>query len=122
ADELTRADLPRYADRLVGTGSLLGLENRGWKRHAGDGGMIDHFAKPVAPGLVARLCIEEGEWFIAGPPPAGDVSHTLRGMYLIRSASSNTTATAAPPRWAELPPIAQAEMLRDLEKMAWHTH
>ncbi|MDP2218679.1 MAG: DUF4132 domain-containing protein [Hydrogenophaga sp.] len=122
ADELTRADLPRYADRRVGTGSLLGLENRGWKRHAGDGGMIDHFAKPVATDLVARLCIEEGEWFIAGPPPAGDVSHTLRGLYLIRSASSNTTATATPPRWAELPPIAQAEMLRDLEKMAWHTH
>lgn len=122
-DELTRADLPRYAERHVGTGSLLGLENRGWKRHAGDGGQIDHFAKPVAPGWVAELWIE-ADWYIAGPPPTGE-SLKLTGLHLRRSGLNLPTDPATAPitacTWAELPPIARAEMLRDLEKMAWHT-
>ncbi|QTD46619.1 DUF4132 domain-containing protein [Ottowia testudinis] len=119
-DELARGDLPRYASRKVGTGSLLGLESRGWKRQAGDGGMLDHFVKPLGHGLLAELWLDEG-WFIAGAPPASDESHELRGVFLSRAAGAPASGQA-PPQWADLPAIAISELLRDLEKMAWHTH
>ncbi|MDO5623588.1 MAG: DUF4132 domain-containing protein [Pseudomonadota bacterium] len=114
-DEATKDHLPRYAGRQVGTGSLLGLEARGWRRGAGDGGMLDHFTKPLGHGLSATLGLAEG-WFIAGPPPASSESHELTGLRL----SCTESTTTNHPTWADVPPIALSEMLRDLEKMAWH--
>ena len=117
--EAAAGDLPQYAHRRVGTGSLLGLENRGWKRHAGDGGMIDQFQKKLPDGLNATLAVEDG-WFIAGAPPS-DQSHTVTSVSISRSDSRDAVASADKPQWSALHPVTLSELLRDIEKMVWHT-
>ena len=119
AETAPLADLPRYAGRRVGTGSLLGLEARGWKRQTGDGGEIDRFSKPLGEGLAVTLDFDNG-WFVAGPPPSGE-SHAIHRVMLVRTDDAPADQDAGAPTWAQLPPIVYSELVRDLEKMAWHT-
>ena len=116
AAESARPDLPHYVDRRVGTGSLLGLEARGWKRQAGDGGMIECFEKPLTQDLCVSLTFDDG-WFIAGTPPENE-SHRIRS---IRLSPAGFVAPTTLPNFADLPAIMVSELIRDLEKMAWHT-
>lgn len=116
-EESARADLPRYSDRKVGTGSLLGLENRGWKRQAGDGGVIECFTKPLREDLCVSLLFDDG-WFIAGSPPENE-SHRISAVRL--SHAERFAVSTALPNFADLPAIMVSELIRDLEKMAWHT-
>lgn len=117
AEELARPDLLHYIDRRIGTGSLLGLEARGWKRQAGDGGMIESFDKLLTQDLCVSLTFDDG-WFIAGTPPENE-SHRIRGIRL--SPAARFAAPTTLPNLADLPAIMVSELIRDLEKMAWHT-
>lgn len=120
-EEMQLNALPRYQGRRLSTGSLLGLEQRGWKRDVGDGGMIDGLQKLLGDSHLASLNFGDG-WFVGGPPNV-DEEQEIRGVYLSRLASAPTSDgdLPAPPAWRDLSAILQSEMLRDLERLAWHT-
>ena len=128
ADEASGRTLPRYAGRKLATGSLLGLEARGWKRQVGDGGMIDALTKPLDEHHHATLHLMQG-WFVAGPAPV-DEQQEIAELILTRRdpadaaghASAATTPKPPSPAWRDLGPIALSELLRDLERLAWHRH
>ena len=86
----------------------------------GDGGCIDRFEKPLPGGLSACLWLSDSEWFVAAPPPASDVSLTLSGVDLQGQPAPPDGQPARPACWADLPAVVLSEVLRDLEKMAWH--
>lgn len=116
AQKSVRSDLPRYTGRRVGTGSLLGLKNRGCKRQAG-GGDIEGFAKPLSEYLCVSLESDDG-WFIAGSLPENE-KHRIRALQL--SHAARFAASTPLPHFADLPAIMVSELIHDLEKMAWHT-
>jgi hypothetical protein len=120
-EDMPLATLPRYQDRRLSTGSLLGLEQRGWKRDVGEGGTIGSLEKPLGEGYLATLVFEPG-WFVGGAPTI-DEEQEIQGVYLSRLVSApNTDGTAPPPpAWQDLSTILQSEMLRDLERLAWHS-
>lgn len=120
-EELPLNGLPRYQGRKLSTGSLLGLEQRGWQRCVGDGGMIDSLAKPVGDTHLATLSFDPG-WFVGGPPTV-DEEQEIYGIHLSRldSAHNADGAPPAPPAWRDVTSIRQSEMLRDIERLAWHT-
>lgn len=121
AEEMPLNVLPRYENRRLSTGSLLGLEQRGWKRSVGDDGMVDCLSKPLGGRHEASLSFGPG-WFVGGAPSI-DEEQEIRGVYLSSLDSASAGSGAAPPRpaWGDLPAIARSEMLRDLERLAWHT-
>ena len=120
-DEMPLDALPRYVGRRLSTGSLLGLEQRGWQREVGDDGNIGSLEKPLGDGCLATLRFGPG-WFVGGPPVI-DEEQEIEGVHLSRPAATADADGAAPPTpaWRDLSAIAQSEMLRDLERLAWHT-
>ncbi len=114
AEEMPLNTLPRYKDRRLSTGSLLGLEQRGWKRSVGDDGMIDCLSKSLDSQHVAELRFSPG-WFAGGTPNI-DEEQEILGLGLV-----NNAAATSPPSWSDLSAIMRSEMLRDLERLAWHT-
>lgn len=119
-EEMPLNTLPRYEGRRLSTGSLLGLEQRGWARDVGDGGMIDGLQKRLGDSHLASLNFADG-WFVGGPPNV-DEEQEIRGVHLSRLASAAADGDLpAPPAWRDLSAILQSEMLRDLERLAWHT-
>lgn len=121
AAELEQAELSAYAGRRVGTGSLLGLEGRGWKRHTGESGngTIDHFIKALPGSREAVLSFDNG-WYIAGAPPAAE-SHCITRIHLQPVHRYDGSSTSEVCTWAQLNPMTLSELLRDLERMAWHS-
>lgn len=114
AEEMPLNTLPRYKGRKLSTGSLLGLEQRGWKRSVGDGGMVDSLTKPLDNQHAASISFDPG-WFVGGAPNI-DEEQEILGLGLV-----NNAATTSPPSWGDLSAIVRSEMLRDLERLAWHT-
>lgn len=114
AEEMPLNDLPRYKDRRLSTGSLLGLEQRGWKRSIGEGGMIDCLINPLGNQHGAELHFIPG-WFVGGVQSI-DEEQEILGLGLV-----NNAAATSPPSWGDLSAIVRSEMLRDLERLAWHT-
>ncbi|KFB70031.1 DUF4132 domain-containing protein [Candidatus Accumulibacter vicinus] len=121
AEEMPLNALPRYEHRRLSTGSLLGLEQRGWSRSVGDDGMIDCLSKSLGDQHVAVLSFDPG-WFVGGAPSI-DEEQEIGALRLASLASVPEGSGGAPPQpaWGDLPAIARSEMLRDLERLAWHT-
>ncbi|MDO5692956.1 MAG: DUF4132 domain-containing protein [Pseudomonadota bacterium] len=120
-DEASLNALPRYAGRKLSTGSLVGLEARGWKREVGDGGTIYSLHKALDATHQAALHFEPG-WFVGAAAPTDEQQH-ITGVHLSRTTSAPAGGKPLPPpAWRDLPAIAISEMLRDLERLAWHQH
>uniref|UniRef100_UPI0021497014 DUF4132 domain-containing protein n=1 Tax=Tahibacter caeni TaxID=1453545 RepID=UPI0021497014 len=109
--------LPEWAGRRVTVASLLGLEQRGWRREVGDGGIIDGFTRPLGDGLSMFLDIAAlGDgWFVAQPADTKLV-HEIARVALGRS---RFEAAAERPTFASLDAITFSELQRDLDLMAW---
>lgn len=106
-EDASRNELPEWQGRKVTTGSLLGLEQRGWNRVVGDGGMVDSFVKQLGPDSTVYLAVEEG-WFVAGEHDVKEVQEISR--VAMSDAESN---------WQSLDAVTFSEMQRDLHLMAW---
>lgn len=110
-------ELPEWRGRRVTVASLLGLEQRGWRREVGDGGMIDGLVKPLDDGLSMFLDIAPvGDgWFVAQAADTRLV-HEIARAGLGRS---RVEAAAGRPAFALLGEIVFSELQRDLDRMAW---
>ncbi|HVH34782.1 MAG TPA: DUF4132 domain-containing protein [Tahibacter sp.] len=111
------SELPGWHGRRVTVASLLGLEQRGWRREVGDGGMISGLIKPLDDGLSAFLDITPlGDgWFVAQPADAKLVHEIARAGI----GRSRQEAVAARPTFEALGEITVSELQRDLDLMAW---
>jgi hypothetical protein len=120
--DLPLRELPGYADRRLGTGSLMGLVSQGWKREVGDGGMVCclNWTLPTPGGspLVVAMNFEPG-WFVAGGVDTTE-GQLITGITLHGRAATTQDGTEPPPAtWADLSPIARSELLRTLNRLAW---
>lgn len=120
SDELVLSHLPRYPGRRLSTGSLLGLEQRGWKRRVGGDAIISSLEKPLGNEQLVTLSFGPG-WFVGGAPTV-DEAQEIESICLSRVVPAGTRDgdTHRAPVWSDLSPIPLSEMLRDLEKIAWH--
>lgn len=118
-EEIVLNVLPRYQQRKLSTGSLLGLEQRGWKRHVGDGGTIDSLSKPLGDRHEAILIFDPG-WFVGGAPSIDEEQEIIE-LHLSGLVPVVDGSVPQKPAWGDLPVIVHSEMLRDLERLAWHT-
>lgn len=111
------SELPGWHGRRVTVASLLGLEQRGWRREVGDGGMITGLIKALDDGLSAFLDITPlGDgWFVAQPADVKLVHEIARAGI----GRSRHEAAAARPTLALLDEITVSELQRDLDLMAW---
>lgn len=110
------AVLPEWAGRCVTVGSLLGLEQRGWNRRVGDGGMIDALVKPLGNDLAMELQISGDEgWFVGSPAESSQVHQIVRAGLI----HSNYRRDQPPPTLAQLSAVQYSELQRDLHLMAW---
>jgi hypothetical protein len=105
----TQRDLPEWPGRRVTVGSLLGIEQRGWRRRVGDGGMIDGFVLAKPNGRRVELAFAPG-WFVGEAPPVKDVQEI-----------SGVALQGENARWDQFTPVEFSEMQRDLHLMAWFT-
>lgn len=111
--EARMSELKRYADKVVATGSVMGLVNRGWERgQAQDAGWIGWFSKALGEDLEAELQLEPGT-------VVGDLSYEPKQRFpaltLRRRGSWGADGQMA---FAALHPVALSELMRDLELMA----
>lgn len=110
-------ELPEWRGRRVTVASLLGLEQRGWRREVGEGGMIDGLFKPLGDDAAVFLDIEPlGDgWFVAQAAD-GKLVHEITGVRLGRTRHESTEQR---PTLAQLDDVTFSEMQRDLDLMAW---
>ena len=106
--------LPEWSGRNVRLASLLGLEQRGWNRQVGDGGMIDSLIKPLGKDLSVAIYIS-GEWFV-GAPAEGSQEQSIEHVVLLPSHGHSVDGQV---RFSMLDPISLSELLRELNKMVW---
>jgi predicted DNA-binding WGR domain protein len=106
-------ELARYKDKCVATGSVFGLENRGWRRgDPQDGGWIGWFTRRVADDLEVALDLDPGT-------VVGDINFEPRqklGALILRR--PNSWGDDGRRRWSELDPILASEVLRDIDRLA----
>ncbi|MFY9259447.1 MAG: DUF4132 domain-containing protein [Gallionella sp.] len=108
AEELHSRSLSAWKnDRSVTSASLLGLEQRGWKRSVGEDAMIYEFSKSLGSQGTATLCVSPG-WHVAEPPESSEV-HEIEQV----------TLGDAQQTWGEISAISYSEVQRDLHLMAW---
>jgi len=111
--EAQTSELKRYADKVVATGSVMGLVNRGWERgQAQDAGWIGWFSKPLGDELEAELQLEPGTYVgdLSSEPTQRFPTLTLR-----RRGSWGAEGQMS---FQQLHPVGLSELLRDLELMA----
>ncbi|WP_374436643.1 DUF4132 domain-containing protein [Inhella sp.] len=111
--EAQTSELKRFAAKVVATGSVMGLVNRGWERgQAQDAGWIGWFSKALGEEWEAELQLEPGTY-------VGDLStepkQRFPALTLRRRGSWGADGQVA---FAQLHPVALSELLRDLELMA----
>jgi hypothetical protein len=105
-EERAATTLTRFVGRKVVTGSLVGLDGRGWRRDdlTGESGRFADILRPLADGVRARLSFSPGAWI-------GDVKsepvQTLEAIDLEGRAN-----------WGEIDAILASEVLRDVARMA----
>ena len=106
-DESLRArrDIPHWAGRQVSNGALLGLEQRGWMREVGEGGMVGSFGKPVPGGRRIRLRLAVG-WFVQDSPDGAELQ-TVQSVALDGADGSML---------GDLSPVDFSEVERDLQR------
>jgi len=99
-----RRDMPHWAGRQVSNAALMGLEQRGWLREVGDGGMVNCFHKGVPGGRRIRLLLDEG-WFVQDSIDGKDLQTV-----------DTVTLDGAEGTLDALSPIVFSEIERDLQR------
>ena len=112
-DERGAFELARFKGKQVATGSVFGLENRGWRRgDPQDGGWIGWFTRPIADDLEVVLDLDPGT-------VVGDISYEPKqklGALVLRR--PNSYGDDGRRRWSEIDPILASEVLRDVDRLA----
>lgn len=113
ADEQSKAELDRFKGKKVPTGSVYGLENKGWRRgEPQDAGWIGWFTRPLSNGLHIELGLDPGT-------VVGDISYEpvqkLESVVLRRDGTWHNEGLVP---FSELDPILASEVLRDLDLLA----
>jgi predicted DNA-binding WGR domain protein len=104
--ERAASALTRFQGRKVATGSLVGLDGRGWRKDelTTESGRFAEVVRPLADGVRARMSFAPGAWL-------GDVKsepvQTLEAIGLEGRAN-----------WGEIDAILASEVLRDVARMA----
>jgi hypothetical protein len=113
SDENATFEMVRFKDKQIATGSVFGLENRGWRRgDAQDGGWIGWFTRRLGDDLEVELNLDPGT-------VVGDISYEPKqklGPLVLRR--PNTWGEDGRRRWGELDPILASEVLRDIDRLA----
>ncbi len=105
--DAAKSELSEWIGRSVRIASLLGLEQRGWKRSVGEDGIIDSLSKQLTDES-SMVCQFEGEWFVGTPADGKEV------MQIRRIGLSNPQQ-----KMAQLDAISYSEIQRDLHFMTW---
>ncbi|MCQ4164040.1 DUF4132 domain-containing protein [Tahibacter harae] len=110
-EELGQRKLERWLDRVVPTGRVLGLVNKGWRRgQAQDGGCIWYFTKPLKGDRVIELQLDPG--IIVGL--VGEYAEQkLRQIQVGKPSAWGDMQDPLP--LSELDAIAASELVRDME-------
>jgi len=111
--ERSGSGIKRFEHKVVATGSVMGLVNRGWERgEAQDGGWVGWFSKPVGDGLEVQIELDPGT-------VVGDLSYEpkqrIPQILLRKRGSWDKDGLVS---FAQLSPILASEVLRDAELLA----
>ena len=111
-EEQKQSSLTRFANKVVATGSVMGLTNRGWERgQAQDAGWVGEFTKYVGDDWQVDLQLDPGT-------VVGDLSYEpkqkLPSLSLRRRGSYDQNGLIA---FGELDPILASEVLRDIDML-----
>lgn len=111
--ERATATLSRWKDKIVATGRVLGLVNKGWRRgEAQDGGGIWYFTKPLTRNVVIELSFEPGIIVgLVGEYP----EQKLHDLQVGVQATWGGMQDAKP--FSTLDAIAASELIRDMEAL-----
>jgi hypothetical protein len=111
--ERATTELARWKNKVVPTGRVLGLVNKGWRRgEAQDGGGIWYFTKPLSRTIVIELSFEPG--IIVGLVSEYP-EQTLHDLHVGIPASWGGMQDAKP--FSTLDAIAASELIRDMEAL-----
>lgn len=111
--ERAQTTLSRWKDKVVPTGRVLGLVNKGWRRGAAqDGGGIWYFTKPLQGEVVIELTLEPG--IIVG---LVDEYPEQKLQEIQVGKASPWGDMQNPQRLDTLDPIAASELIRDLQSL-----
>lgn len=109
-DEAKKVELDRFSGKKVATGSVFGLENKGWRRgDPQDSGWIGWFERPLGNGLHAEVGLDPGT--IVGDIKS-EPTQSLRSI-VVRRAGAFRDEDRLP--LSRLDPILASEVLRDLD-------
>lgn len=109
--EAGQRELTRFAGIEVPTGKVLGLRSRGWTLTFGDGGGWDTAELTVAEDRIVRIGLSPGI-------DPGRVAETPRQtLSPARLAALSGDAATRATSFADLPPLAASELLRDLHDL-----
>ncbi|WP_313916420.1 DUF4132 domain-containing protein [Tahibacter sp.] len=112
-EERAMLNLERWKGKVVPTGRVLGLANKGWRRGAAqDGGGIWYFTKPLAGDLAIELSFEPG--IIVGLVDEYP-QQTLLQLQVGRPSEWGDMQDTKP--FATLDPIAASELIRDMQAL-----
>jgi len=113
AQEQQQHTLTRFADKVVATGSILGLVNRGWERgQAQDGGWVGEFSKMVGYDLQVDVQLDPGTCV---DEMSYEPKQRMPQLTLRRRGSYDASGLVP---CSLLDPIVCSEVLRDLELLA----
>lgn len=112
-EERAMLNLERWKGKVVPTGRVLGLANKGWRRGAAqDGGGIWYFIKPLVGDLAIELSFEPG--IIVGLVDEYP-QQTLLQLQVGRPSAWGDMQDTKP--FATLDPIAASELIRDMQAL-----
>ncbi|MBL8300054.1 MAG: DUF4132 domain-containing protein [Rhodanobacteraceae bacterium] len=111
--ERAATELLRWKGRVVPTGRILGLVNKGWRRGvAQDGGGIWYFTKPLSGHTVIELSFEPGIIVgLVGEYPEQNLQELQVGVPTSWGGMQDTKPFSA------LDAIAASELIRDMEAL-----
>lgn len=111
-EEAEASALPRFDGKRVATGSILGLNHRGWSRLDVQDDVVS-YGRDLPGGLRAELCFGPGIPFgNAGSQPV----QTLGALRLWAVDAASGKARAVP--WRQASGLAASEVLRDITLLA----
>lgn len=112
-DESKLSTLTRFKQKVVATGSVMGLVNRGWERgQAQDGGWVGEFNKYLGDEYQIDLQLDPGT-------VVGDMSYEPRQkLPAVTLRKRGTWDQSGEVAFDRLDPILVSEILRDLELLA----
>jgi predicted DNA-binding WGR domain protein len=112
-EELGQHQSLRFKGKRVATGSVYGLQHRGWRSgDAQDAGWIAWFEKALPGGLEVQIELDPGTI-------VGDINYEPKqtlGALVLRQANTWDTDGVRP--FSSLDPITRSELLRDLDRLS----